>query len=425
MGTAIGNGLHPASITDILLKVDEHTSFSSAFGHLSFQQDQAKRSLLYLYACILAQGCNLGFSYMAQAADLNDHELRRFNAWHMTEEHLERATTLLVNAHHALDFSGVWGGGMLSSSDGQRFPMTTKGKTLKARHNPRYYGLHKGVTFYTWTSDQFSQYGAKAVPTTLRDATYVLDAILDNETDLNILEHTTDTAGYTELIFAVFDLLGMRFMPRIRDLTEQTLYRSKGTDLEVLPNLAPCLTGVLQEDIVVRQWDEMLRFVGSLKLGYVTASLVIQKLQAYPRQHPLLRALQAYGRLPKTLHILKWFAQPSFRRRAGRQLNKSESLHDLRAHLAFANQGKLGTRTNEQFAHQVGCLNLLSNIVVYYNTVEMQKVIEQLRGQGREVKDEHLGHIWPTRYQHVNVYGTYEFDLEGIARLEKQRGLSV
>ena len=71
----------------------------------------------------------------------------------------------------------------------------------------------RGVTFYTWTSDQFSQYGTKVIPATVRDATYVLDEILDNETELTILEHTTDTAGYTELVFALFDLLGLQFAP--------------------------------------------------------------------------------------------------------------------------------------------------------------------------------------------------------------------
>jgi TnpA family transposase len=50
----------------------------------------------------------------------------------------------------------------------------------------------------TRSSDQFSQYGTKVISSTVRDATYVLDAILDNETDLTILEHTTDTAGYTD-----------------------------------------------------------------------------------------------------------------------------------------------------------------------------------------------------------------------------------
>ena len=86
---------------------------------------------------------------------------------------------------------------------------------------PRYFGYGQGITFYTWTSDQFSQYGTKVISTTVRDATYVLDEILDNETDLAILKHTTDTAGYTDLVFALFDVLGMQFSPRIRDLGHQ------------------------------------------------------------------------------------------------------------------------------------------------------------------------------------------------------------
>ncbi len=57
----------------------------------------------------------------------------------------------------------------------------------------------------------FSQFGTKVIPTTARNATYVLDEILDNETELPLLEHTTDTAGYTEIIFVLFDLLGLQF----------------------------------------------------------------------------------------------------------------------------------------------------------------------------------------------------------------------
>jgi TnpA family transposase len=81
------------------------------------------------------------------------------------------------------------------------------------------------VTFYTWTADQFSQYGTKVIPATVRDATYVLDEILDNETELPILSHTTDTAGYTEIVFALFDLLGLQFSPSIRDLGDQRLFQ--------------------------------------------------------------------------------------------------------------------------------------------------------------------------------------------------------
>ena len=62
-------------------------------------------------------------------------------------------------------------------------------------------------------------------PATIREATYVLDAILDNTTEWRLVEHTTDTAGYTAIVFALFDLLGMQVAPRLRDIGAQQLYR--------------------------------------------------------------------------------------------------------------------------------------------------------------------------------------------------------
>ena len=60
----------------------------------------------------------------------------------------------------------------------------------------RRYFTSTGAMIYTSTSDWHARYGTRVIPTTVREATYVLDAIFDNETDLdiNIEEHTTDTA---------------------------------------------------------------------------------------------------------------------------------------------------------------------------------------------------------------------------------------
>ena len=52
----------------------------------------------------------------------------------------------------------------------------------------------------------------------VRDSTYVLDGLLYHESDLRIEEHYTDTAGFTDHVFALMHLLGFRFAPRIRDL---------------------------------------------------------------------------------------------------------------------------------------------------------------------------------------------------------------
>jgi len=243
--------------------------------------------------------------------------------------------TTVVNYQHRLPLSQNFGGGTLSSSDGQRFPVAVK--TRNATALPRYFGLGRGLTFFSWTSDQFSQYGSKVAPSTSRDATYVLDEILDNETELPIVEHATDTAGFTEIVFALFDLLGLQFAPRIRDLGEQRLYRMDRT--KTYQHIEPLLKGTINQDLITSTWDDLLRVAGSLKRGWVTSSLFISRLQAYPRQNALARALQEYGRLVKTLFILRYLESPDYRRRIHTQLNKGEALHALRQFLFFANQG--------------------------------------------------------------------------------------
>lgn len=237
----------------------------------------------------------------------------------------------------------------------------------------------------------------------------MLDEILDNETELAIFEHTTDTTGYTEMVFALFDLLGMQFSPRIRDLADQRLYRFRRA--QRYSNLDPLLKGTINQDLILRRWDDLLRMAGSLKLGWVSASLLLSKLQAYPRQNALARALQAYGRLIKTRFILRYIESEELRRRIHGQLNKGEALHALREFLFFANKGKVRRKQEEAQRNQAGCLNLLTNAVVAWNTVYMTEVIKRLRAEGYPVQEEDLARLSPTRYEHVNPYGKYRFEL--------------
>ena len=417
----ISERLPRLDITDLLVEVDNWTQFSNALEHLNAPNQRDPSLLQHLYTCLLAQACNLDFQQMATSTGLAYRRLNWHNTWYIRDETLHEANKTLVNYHYHLPLSRLWGGGILSSSDGQRFP--AKGSIRQARSIPRYFGYGKGITFYSWTSDQFSQYGSKAIPATVRDATYVLDEILNNETELTIIEHTTDTAGYTELIFALFDLLGLRFSPRIRDLGDQKLYRTGSIDMASYPKLKEHIQDVIQKERILADWDEMLRLAGSLKMGWVTASLIVQKLQAFPRKHPLMRSLQEYGKLIKTIHILRWYADEANRRRLNRQLNKGEALHGLRSHLVFANQGELRSQQDEQLRNQVGCLNLVTNAIIVWNTVYIEKVVKQLRQEGLFISDEDLKSIWPTRHLHLNVYGKYMFDLIRIGQIQALRPL--
>lgn len=403
----IKEGLPRVELTDLFIEVDGLTGFSRHFEHIGGSTTRTEEAQIYLYAAILAQACNLGLSTMAQIADLSQDRLLWYTNWYLREDTLGAANTAIVNFQYHQPLSQYWGGGTLSSSDGQRFPVSVKNARSVAL--PRYFGYGRGLTFYTWTSDQFSQYGTKVTPTTVRDATYVLDEILDNETELPILEHTTDTAGYTELVFALFDLLGLQFSPRIRDLSDQRLYRMNRDT--TYPNLEPLLKGTINTERILSRWDDMLRVVGSLKQGWVTASLFISKLQSFPQQNALTRSFQEYGRLVKTIFILRYLESEEYRRRISTQLNKGETLHSLRRFLFFAHQGQIRRRQDEDLANQASCLNLVTNAVVAWNTVYVAAAIEQLKAEGYPFSETDIAHLSPARYEHINPYGKYEFDI--------------
>jgi TnpA family transposase len=167
-------------LTDLLIEVDSWTHFTRRFEHAGGDSSRTRDIQTHLYAGILAQACNFGLDQMAEISDVSYRQLAWCNNWYVREDTLQAAIADIVNFQYRQPLSRYWGGGTLSSSDGQRFPVSVK--TQNATALPRYFGYGRGLTFYTWTSDQFSQYGTKVIPATVRDATYVLDAILDNET---------------------------------------------------------------------------------------------------------------------------------------------------------------------------------------------------------------------------------------------------
>lgn len=74
--------------------------------------------------------------------------------------------------------------------------------------------------------------------------------------------------------------------------------------------------------------------------------------------------------------------------------------------------------------HQAICLNLLTNAVIAWNTVYMAAAIEQLRLDGHAVQESDLPHLSPCRYEHINPYGKYAFEMSkdlGRAKLRPLR----
>jgi len=229
---------------------------------------EPKRNLI---AVLIAQATNLGLARTADACGIAEDTLAWTQEWYVREETLRAANLALIDYHQRLPLTALFGGGALSSSDGQRFP--TRGKSLTARALSRYFA-DQGLSTYTHITDQHAVYGTKVIVATDREAPYVLDEILGHATDVPITEHATDTHGASLLNFALFDVCGLQLSPRIRDLGKITLYRAGGR-AEVcarFPTAGPLLTRRINLQLIAENWDEMLRLAASLKYGHVTRS---------------------------------------------------------------------------------------------------------------------------------------------------------
>jgi TnpA family transposase len=399
--------LPEVDLAELLIEVDGWTGFTDHLMPLSGNRRRSPDMPCLLYAAILAQATNLGLSGMARASQFSYQQLEWAWEQYCREDTLTTASASLVDYHHSLPLSQEWGAGRLSSSDGQRFAARTRGPGTAAF--PRYFGhRRRGLQIYSWTSDQYSQYSSKVVTATVRDATHTLDGILDNQTVLSIEEHTTDTHGYTEMIFGAYDLVGLRFFPRIRDLDRQLLYRY---GLLTSVETSELLKHRIRPELILPYWDELLRLGASLRHGWAPASLLLSRLQAGSRRNPLAQALQEYGRLVKTNFILEWLADQELRTRIGRQLNKGEQLHALRRAIFYANEGLIRQHAPDQQGEQARCLAVVVNAITVWNTAYTSMAIDALRASGETVSTSEIEHISPLAHQHIHLYGHYPFEL--------------
>ena len=212
-------------LAQLVLEVDQLTPCSRHCTPVQGHQARPPQFSRTVIAALLSHTTKLGVvSMSASVQGLTVDMLRRVRHDSIREDPLTAATAAMVNHHQALPWSALHGTGTLSSSDAPRFG--SRASSLLASDYPRYYGYdEKAMGIYTHISDQDAVFSTQVMACSPREALYVLDGLLNTTTIVQSREHTTDTHGSPEMVLALCHLLGFYFLPRIRDLKEQQLYR--------------------------------------------------------------------------------------------------------------------------------------------------------------------------------------------------------
>lgn len=245
----------------------------------------------------------------------------------------------------------------------------------------------------------------------------LLAVVLEQQTELKPTKIMTDTGAYSDVVFGLFRLLGYRFSPRLADIGDARFWRiDSNANYGGLDDLA---RHCIKLNKITPHWDDVLRLIGSLKLGHVQATGIMRTLQVGETATPLAKAIAEIGRIDKTIHMLTYLNDETCRRSTLLQLNLGEGRHSLARSVFHGKRGELYQRYREGQEDQLGALGLVLNMIVLWNTIYMDAILTQLRKEQFPFKEEDVARLSPFGFGHINLLGRYSFAMpDAVARGE-------
>lgn len=402
-------------LLEALSTVDATTEFLEEFEHWQIKHTKGKPEKKVFFAGIMAQGCDIEPHKFAQISKgINENELENTLNWYFTVPNVYAANDRLMQIMNTLEVPNIYlnkSGLLHTSDDGQKWDVSVD--SLNANYSFKYLGKEKGSSVITFIDMRQMMWYSDVVSSSEREAAYLIDGLMHNDVIKSDI-HSTDTHGYSEVIFAVLYLLGFIFAPRIKGLGRQKLYafaHQKMTEKAEQQGFKPHKN--INELLIETEWDEILRFVATIKLKVTTASQLFRRLNSYSKQHPLYKALKEFGKIIKTLFILQYCDDVEFRQAIEKQLNKVENSNKLAKAISLGNDHAFlqGDKEGQNIAE--GCRRLIKNALMCWNSLYLSKVLEDEKDETKKHEIvESIEKDSLMRWAHFNLGGEYDFSSE-------------
>jgi TnpA family transposase len=370
------------------------------------------------YAAIIAMRCNIGIRRMGKISDgMTADRLEYIVRWFCSRKNIDQANRKIISLTNSLPLSGIYLENqekLNTSSDGQKYDVTVP--SLNASCSPKYFGTGKGVSMYSCIDEKDRLLYHKVINASERESNYTLDGLFHHD-DTTSDTHSTDTHGYSETVFGICYLLDVQFTPRIKNYQEQLLYTFKDKSRKIYENqeykILPAKSAYINEEIITEQWDQILRLLCTVKLKETLPSNILKRLSSYSKQNPLYKAIKEVGRVYKTIFLLKYYDEVILRQNIEKQLNRVELSHLFAKTVFFGNNRELKYATKEEQEIAVGCRKLIQNAIILWNYLFISEKLSRITNHAELQKQiERLKNSSMMTWQHVNLHGKYDFDIE-------------
>jgi TnpA family transposase len=398
-------------ILQILSDVNNVTLFTHSFKHFSNKHKKMKPDPNLVFAGIIGKGCNIGIRRIANISiGISEDTLKNTVNWCFSLKNIQQANNKIIGFINKLFLANAYRhefDHLHTGSDGRKVNVAVD--SLLASYSFKYFGKGKGVSIYTFLDERQLLFHSTVISSSEREAAYVIDGLLENEVVKSNI-HSTDTHGFTETIFAAAHFIGTAFAPRIKNIGKQNIYAfsARKTYEDRGYKILPSRT--INLNLIEESWDDILRFMATIKLKHAPASQLFKRLSSYSKDHPLYRALKEFGRIIKSIFILTYFDDVELRQRIEKQLNRVELSNKFSKAVFFANNQEFKHGTKEEQEIITACKVLIQNAIVLWNYLSLSQLI--INSANVEERVHMLASIRKgsiITWQHINLQGEYDF----------------
>jgi len=420
-------------LIDVLRQIDRLAIFGVKFYHHTRTLHHRAPKSNALYASIIGYGCNISIPKMAKISKgISVHDIDHIRTWYLSPDMLQEANDAVLAFMETLNLPKLFRANPdknHTASDGQKFNLSVD--SLNSGYSFKYFGLGRGVSRYSFVDESHRLFYTTVINASEREAAYVIDGLMHQEVIQSDI-HSTDTFGYSEVIFALTHLLGFSFAPRIKNFKDQQLYAFEPKKLYRDNGYTLLPVKQVNTAIIEEQWEQMIRLIITIKERRVSASQLLKRLTSYSRKHKLYQALREFGRIIKTQFLLNYIDDVSLRQQIEKQLNKVENANKFSKAVFFGNSGEYFYATKEEQDIASNALRLIQNSIICWNYLYFSDLIAKEKDpelQTKIINSLKNGSI--IHWQHINFYGEYdftekliedEFDMEAIKALSVSMG---
>lgn len=402
------------SLLEMLATVDHTTGFLDEFEHWQPKCQRTRPPKKILFAGIIGYGCDIGHRKLAHISkQIDENTLDNAVNWYFSLQNVQGGNDRILQFVDQMGLPSLYWrkpGALHTSSDGQKFEVAVD--SLNANYSFKYLGKNKGVSVVTFIDMRELMWHSTVISSAEREAAYVIDGLMHNEVVKSDI-HSTATHGYSEIIFAVTHLLGFQFAPRIKGLGRQRLYTFKSRKHYEEQGHVLLPDRYIREALIEEQWDEVLRFIATIRLKAATASQLFRRLNSYSKQHPLYRALKEFGRIPKTLFILTYVDDPELRQAVEKQLNKVEGSNKFARAISFGHNQEFTPSEKEDQEIAEGCRRLIKNAIVCWNYLYLSRELAAEKNEERRAElIDAIRNGSVATWRHFNLHGEFDFSDE-------------